>query len=105
VLADVSANLLDQFVACLEQKIVSEDPTPEPEAAEPAEPEPAEVPPAPAPEAATSERPGVRTIDSPEAEPIDLARAAGTPVAKRVGPVLALLAVAWLLRRLLRRSR
>lgn len=155
VLADVSANLLDQFVSCLEQTIVAsepaaapvaEEPAPEaepaaaepasePEAAvadaepaapaatepelapEPAEPEPAaepaaaepseteEVPAAPAPEAATSDRPGVRTIDSPEAEPIDLARAAGSPVAKRVGPVLALVAVAWLLKRLLRRRR
>ena len=46
---------------------------------------------------------GVRKIDSPEAEPVDLMDAAGGAVAKRLVPVLAgviLLAILiWLLRR------
>lgn len=42
---------------------------------------------------------GVRTIDSPEREPVDLVDAAGASVAKRVGPVLLVLFVLWLLGR------
>jgi hypothetical protein len=47
----------------------------------------------------------VRTIDSPEPTPVDLVGAAGSPVAKRVGPVLALLAIAWVLKKLLGRRK
>ena len=54
-----------------------------------------------APAAAIEE--GVRTIDSPEVEPVDLMDAAGGAVAKRLVPVLAggghALVVVWLLRR------
>ncbi len=46
---------------------------------------------------------GVRRIDSPEATPVDLLDAAGGSVAKRVVPVLGVLAVLFVLRRLLRR--
>jgi carbon monoxide dehydrogenase subunit G len=42
---------------------------------------------------------GVRKIDSPEREPVDLVDAAGTSVAKRVGPVVAVVFVLWLLGR------
>jgi hypothetical protein len=40
----------------------------------------------------------------PEPTPVDLIGAAGTPVAKRLGPILAILAVAWLLKKLLSRK-
>jgi uncharacterized protein len=42
---------------------------------------------------------GVRKIDSPEREPVDLVDAAGASVAKRVGPVVLVLFVLWLLGR------
>jgi carbon monoxide dehydrogenase subunit G len=75
VIADVSGKLLDQFVACLERDILSG-----PENG----PTSTEAPPA-ARENAPS--PTARTIDAPEAEPVDLLRAAGAPVLKRVIPV------------------
>jgi hypothetical protein len=42
---------------------------------------------------------GPRTIDSKPAEPIDLLEHAGSPVAKRVVPLVAVAVVLWLLRR------
>jgi carbon monoxide dehydrogenase subunit G len=48
---------------------------------------------------------GVRVIDSPDAEPVDLLDAAGAPVAKRALPVVAGLTVLWLLSVFLRRRR
>lgn len=60
--------------------------------------------------AATSEpeqaaEPPVRRIDSPEPQPVNLLDAAGSPVAKRVGPILAAVAILWLLKKLLARRR
>lgn len=52
-----------------------------------------------------SEASAKRRIDSPEPQPIDLARAAGSPLAKRAGPVLALVAVVWLLKKLFGRNK
>ena len=49
--------------------------------------------------ATTAPATGVRKIDSPEREPVDLVDAAGASVAKRVGPVVAVLFVLWLLGR------
>lgn len=70
VIADVSAKLLDQFVACLERDVLSS------------------VGDVPAPnEVAENSR--ARTIEAPEAEPVDLLRTAGAPVLKRVVPVVA----------------
>jgi carbon monoxide dehydrogenase subunit G len=70
VIADVSAKLLDQFVACLERDVLSSagDPPASNEVAESGD---------------------ARTIDAPEAEPVDLLRTAGAPVLKRVIPVAA----------------
>jgi uncharacterized protein len=70
VIADVSAKLLDQFVACLERDVLSSagDPPASNEVAEGGE---------------------ARAIDAPEAEPVDLLRTAGAPVLKRVVPVAA----------------
>ena len=42
---------------------------------------------------------GVRKIDSPDREPVDLVDAAGASVAKRIGPVVLVLLVLWLLGR------
>jgi uncharacterized protein len=73
VIADVSSKLLDQFVANLERDVLSgSDATPA------------------APAAASS---APRTIDAPEAEPVDLLRTAGAPVAKRLVPVVAVAVV------------
>jgi uncharacterized protein len=74
VIADVSEKLLDQFVACLERDVLSSagDPPASNEVAESAE---------------------ARTIDAPEAEPVDLLRTAGAPVLKRVIPAAAAVVV------------
>ncbi len=121
VMADVSAKLLGQFVSCLESTVLAGDggssapkAAPEDEAAEPPPAnsgpdvdlagEAPETPIAPAPSAVPAPA-GPRQIDSPEARPVDLLEAAGTPVAKRVGPILALVALAWLLKKLLSRRR
>jgi len=137
VLADVSAKLLDQFVACLEQTVLS-DGEPEAAAVPPPTDAPVEDPAASvavgggAPQIATdtgapagatatsgpskadaagptgaagSAPSAVRRIDSPEAKPVDLLDAAGSSVAKRVTPVLAVVAVLWVLKKLLGRRK
>jgi carbon monoxide dehydrogenase subunit G len=102
VLADVSAKLLTQFVACLEADVL---------AAEEAAPGPAPTAPAPAAVPASSvpangETASIRRIESAPAAPVDLMGTAGAPVAKRVAPVVALLFVTmWLMRRRRRRRR
>ena len=104
VMADVSSKLLGQFVACLESNVLSGNGAASSAAAE-AEPEAeATAEPPPAVAAAPAEAPsGVRVIDSPEAEPVDLMDAAGGAVAKRLVPVLAgvtlLVILIWLFRR------
>ena len=96
VMADVSAKLMDQFVSCLSTTVLSGGggsaaPNPAPatapaasparEATDAPTPTPsAAAPPAPAP-------PGPRRVDAPEAEAVDLVRAAGGAVAKRVVPL------------------
>jgi uncharacterized protein len=108
VLADVSAKLLGQFVDCLEGKLLGEtasDRTASDGSTKPAvEPEPHDgeaADPAPMLEA----KPAVRRVVAPEPEPVDLLATAGNPVAKRVGPILAGIALLWLLRLLVRRRR
>jgi len=126
VMADVSAKLLGQFVDCLENKLLAEEP-----AAAAAAPAAAAAAPAAAGEAhgpldiasegaaATAEveraaegagagapaAGGVRVIESPEAQPVDLLEAAGAPVAKRALPVVAGLTFLWLLSVFFRRRR
>jgi uncharacterized protein len=125
VLADVSAKLLDQFVADLEKTVLVdeapaeavevelEDPieATQPDAEQPgvpasADPEPVEgeVAMAVAPTEG-SEKPAVRKIDSAEPTPVDLLDTAGTPVAKRVAPILIAVAVVWVLKKLLTRDK
>jgi uncharacterized protein len=97
VMADVSSKLLGQFVDCLSTSILgpagpSTSGTSSP--AGPAAPPPApSTTPAASPAspttAATPASPGPRRIDGPEAEAVDLMRAAGGAVAKRVVPLVA----------------
>jgi len=82
VMADVSAKLMDQFVACLSTTIL--DGGDAGAAAPPAPPRPAA---AAAPPAAPPS--GPRRIEAVEVEAVDLVRAAGGAVAKRVVPLLA----------------
>jgi hypothetical protein len=89
VLADVSAKLLTQIVACLEETVLGDVPV--------AAPEPS---PAPAPDPA----PVARRIDSAQAKPIDLLDAAGGSAAKRALPLLGVLVALWLLLRRRRRG-
>jgi carbon monoxide dehydrogenase subunit G len=129
VLADVSAKLLDQFVASLEADVLSSSspeaaappppPAPPPPAPTPAEPEPAWSAEAPQPEpevaaVAVAERvappssngsSGVRRIESAPATPVDLLDAAGGSVARRVGPAAgAVVFLLWLFTRRRRRK-
>jgi carbon monoxide dehydrogenase subunit G len=107
VMADVSGKLLGQFVACLESNVLSGNGTDagsEPETAPGAAAEASAVDPEPpAAAAAAAEPTGVRVVNSPEAEPVDLMDAAGGAVAKRLVPVLAgvtvLVILIWLFRR------
>jgi carbon monoxide dehydrogenase subunit G len=94
VMADVSSKLLGQFVDCLSTNILGPGAQPG-VAPAPAAPSPAAAPgPSTTPEVApargaTPATPGPRRIDAPEAEAVDLMRAAGGAVAKRLVPVLA----------------
>jgi carbon monoxide dehydrogenase subunit G len=102
VLADVSANLLDQFVAALERDVLAsaaDNSTPHKPGAH------VEMSTAPhdAPHETAAAQPAVRTVHQPDAKPVDLLETAGTPVAKRVAPIAAIVAVLWLLRLFLRR--
>jgi len=92
---DVSAALLDQFVACLEHDLLAApteaEPAPTTEAPAAPAPAPAATPEAPAAPPATE---GVRTIDGPEAEAIDLLQVAGGTLTKYVvGVVVAVVVV------------
>jgi carbon monoxide dehydrogenase subunit G len=107
VLADVSAKLLDQFVACLESDVLSGEPsvvvpdTPPVEAAGNGDrPDPAPAP-TPAPPVVPTPS-GPRQIESRPVEAVDLLQTAGTPVAKRLLP---LAAVAFLVLLFLRRRK
>ena len=115
VLADVSAKLLDEFVDCLGRTLLAEESLEEASGgtatAADGEPSPTDAPitmPEPAavsePPVATPAPAGPRRVDMPEPTPVDLLGAAGSPVAKRVGPVLAVIAVLWILKKLLSRK-
>jgi carbon monoxide dehydrogenase subunit G len=83
VLADVSSKLMGQFVENLERDVLGQtDAAP--------------------PRASGVAGTGVRTIEGPAAEPIDLLDAAGGSVTKRVAPIAIGLVVLFVLWRLLR---
>ena len=111
VMADVSANLMDQFAQNLAD-MLAEAPSDDLGESEQAESEQAEN--STEGETATSEATtseatapsgGARKIDMPEPEAIDLIGAAGAPVMKRIATLAAAVGAFLLLRRLLRRSR
>jgi uncharacterized protein len=85
VIADVSSKLLAQFVACLERDVLA-GPAATPSTS-PSGPAADGIPETPA--AST----GPRTVDAPEAEPVDLLRTAGAPVLKRLVPAVVVLVV------------
>ncbi|MEX2256718.1 MAG: SRPBCC family protein [Acidimicrobiia bacterium] len=83
VMADVSSKLLGQFVECLHSKVLAEDALDEVTQEAIAVATAAELPATPIPPMS-----GVRTVDAPEAQAVDLGRVAGGAVAKRLVPVL-----------------
>lgn len=94
VLADVSSKLVDQFAACLSEEIRAG--TPEPVFASVA----ADLG---APDGVQLPAPAAPAPSRPPAEAIDLLETAGSPVLRRVAPLLGALAVlAWVVRRLRR---
>ena len=98
VMADVSAKLMTQFADNLE-KLMEAEPTTAAKADDTAA-----APVAPAAAASTAPSGGVRKIDSPEAKPVDLIATTGSPVLKRLAPVLgAVVGLSLLLRRFRRR--
>ena len=127
VMADVSSKLLGQFASNLERDVLSGNGTdaapasdaapapasaasaastatesaPTPDPAPSTEPSAASTPSSPQAEAPVD---GVRRIDSPEAQPVDLFDTAGNAVAKRVVPVIVVI-VALLTLRSLRKRR
>ncbi len=104
VLADVSAKLLDQFVECLERTVGDDEPAAP--AVDDDVPAPVDAPVVTPPAAVPgAERPAARKVDMPEPRPVDLLEAAGAPLARRAGPVLAAVAVLWVLKKLLSRRR
>jgi carbon monoxide dehydrogenase subunit G len=125
VMADVSAKLLKQFVENLERDVLSRPDvdlvaadaadaagatTATPTAAAPEETpaagEPARTGPPKSNGAMTGDGPvTVRTVNSPEAAPVDLLEMGGTPVLKRLVPVIGVVAALVLLGFLVRRRR
>lgn len=126
VMADVSAKLLQQFVTNLERDVLSAS-APAPteddvvdlaaaDAGEAADAPAGETAPDPAagvatvaagtrPAAEPSGNGAVRTIDQPEAAPVDLLEMSGNPIAKRLAPVLVTLVALLVLRQIVRRRR
>jgi carbon monoxide dehydrogenase subunit G len=119
MIADVSAKLMDEFVDCLEGKLDAPGAEKAVATAAPEQPAPVDATatvaaeanaaagatPTPTPVAGETggvkAEPisGVRKIDSPERKPVDLVDAAGASVAKRIGPIVAVLFILWLLGR------
>jgi carbon monoxide dehydrogenase subunit G len=103
VMADVSSKLLGQFADCLQTTVLSGDgggAATDPMAGSADDT---------AATAATSTGPtssnGVRTIDSPEAQPVDLLEASSDAVIKRVAPIVAGLVALLVLRSVLKRRK
>jgi carbon monoxide dehydrogenase subunit G len=106
VMADVSAKLMGQFADNLEAMLEAGAAAPVPAAEVPAPSAVTGVVGEPSGNGAESGAPsGVRKIVSPEPEAVDLLETAGTPVLKRLLPVIGVLLVVFLLRRRLRRRR
>jgi len=98
IMADVSAKLMGQFADNLEAMLEEDSGE-----AESSEPQPAESETTSGAASAAAESAGVssgpRKIDMPEPEAVDLLDAAGTPVLKRLAPVIAVVLLILILRR------
>jgi carbon monoxide dehydrogenase subunit G len=92
VIGDVSSKLLGQFVDNLERDVLSGS-NPDAAPAAPTTSTPSAAPATPAPSTQPTASEGPRTIDAPEAEPVDLLRSAGAPVLKRLIPALIIIVV------------
>ena len=119
VMADVSGKLMTQFADNLSSTVLAPEASDAPVAAAPdtpvateatdapeaeAQPEPAPTPTPTAPDASSNgASSGPRTIDSPEATPIDLLDAAGGSVMRRALPAVGVLVLLLLILRALRR--
>jgi carbon monoxide dehydrogenase subunit G len=100
VMADVSAKLMDQFVKALEADVLSGSAAADTPPIETAAPSPGAAVPSSNGSSNGEAASGPRKIDSKPAEPVDLLGTAGSPVVKRVGPIVGVLVVVlWLLRR------
>jgi carbon monoxide dehydrogenase subunit G len=99
VIADVSGKLLAQFVDNLERDVLAGSSGSESASSgsagsdAPAAPAATETPAAGADSTLSTPSEGPRTIDAPEAQPVDLLRTAGAPVLKRLIPALIVLVV------------
>jgi uncharacterized protein len=106
VMADVSSKLLGQFADNLKRDVLAGAPSESTAPRSADGPTDADTAPteggAGKPGAGT---PGVRKVDSKEAEPIDLMDAAGGSVGKRIGPIIAGLVVLLALRAVLKRRK
>jgi carbon monoxide dehydrogenase subunit G len=102
VMADVSSKLLGQFAECLQSTVLSGNGSAA-DADAPGTTTTTES--AASEEAAPASSNGVRTIDSPEAEPVDLIGASSDAVIKRVLPIVAALVTLLAVRSLLRRRK
>jgi carbon monoxide dehydrogenase subunit G len=110
VMADVSTKLLGQFVECLESTVLEAPGNGADSGINPSEEERQALG---VPEGSIEQNAAaadmtartVRTIEGPEAEPVDLMKAARAPVVKRVAPILMVIALGWLVRVLIRRRR
>jgi carbon monoxide dehydrogenase subunit G len=106
VMADVSSKLLGQFATNLERDVLSGN------GAEPAVDRPADQAMAsPSPSSTARDEPapaastGIRKIDAPEPQPVDLFDTAGNAVAKRVAPVVVVLLALLVLRSMRKRRK
>jgi hypothetical protein len=104
----VSGKLIGQFVENLERDVLSGSAGPAPEPVTIGGPAESTISSTAPDRVAAPENNGgtLRRIDGPEAQPVDLLSTAGSPLAKRIIPVIAgLLALLLLVRRRARRRR
>lgn len=107
VMADIGSKLIGQFAACLAEELAApasttalraaEEPAIPPTSGPPAGPQPGAAEPGPVPEPesrAPADRPQVTSEPRRTADPIDLLETAAGPLAKRLGPGLALVGLA-----------
>ncbi len=103
VMADVSGKLLGQFADCLQSTVLSGDGGAADQPAAGGTDDAGATPAASSTTSTTSN--GVRTIDSPEAKPVDLLDASSDAVIKRLAPIVAALVALLALRSIVKRRK